>query len=144
MNLKRLFTEDRAVSPVIGVILMVAITVILAAVIGTFVLGIAPGEDPAPSAQISFQDANSTSESVYIIHNGGDTIDLSEVTLLAGGDEFNTSLDNVKPSLAAGERVNITDDSGADLLNGEDEMEFTLRHDPSGSLIGSSTVDVET
>ncbi|WP_338071862.1 type IV pilin N-terminal domain-containing protein [Halorutilus salinus] len=32
--------DDSAVSPVIGVILMVAITVILAAVIGTFVLGL--------------------------------------------------------------------------------------------------------
>ncbi|MEF8887928.1 MAG: type IV pilin N-terminal domain-containing protein, partial [Haloarculaceae archaeon] len=32
--------EDRGVSPVIGVILMVAITVILAAVIATFVLGL--------------------------------------------------------------------------------------------------------
>ena len=32
--------DERAVSPVIGVILMVAITVILAAVIGTFVLGL--------------------------------------------------------------------------------------------------------
>jgi flagellin-like protein len=32
--------DDRAVSPVIGVILMVAITVILAAVIGTFVLNL--------------------------------------------------------------------------------------------------------
>jgi flagellin-like protein len=32
--------DSRAVSPVIGVILMVAITVILAAVIGTFVLGL--------------------------------------------------------------------------------------------------------
>lgn len=30
--------KDRGVSPVVGVILMVAITVILAAVIGTFVL----------------------------------------------------------------------------------------------------------
>jgi len=38
MNLKELFADDDAVSPVIGVILMVAITVILAAVIGTFVL----------------------------------------------------------------------------------------------------------
>ncbi len=34
-----LFDKDKAVSPVIGVILMVAITVILAAVIGAFVLG---------------------------------------------------------------------------------------------------------
>ena len=32
--------EDRGVSPVIGVILLVAITVILAAVIGAFVLGL--------------------------------------------------------------------------------------------------------
>ena len=122
---------------------MVSITVILAAVIGTFVLGIAPGEDPAPSAQISFQDASSSTESVYIVHNGGDQIDLSEVTLLAGGAAFNTSLDSAQPNLAAGERVNITDDSAANLLGSEDEMEFTLRHDPSGSLIGSSTIDVE-
>lgn len=33
-------TDERGVSPVIGVILMVAITVILAAVIGTFVLNL--------------------------------------------------------------------------------------------------------
>jgi flagellin-like protein len=44
MELTNLFqNDDRAVSPVIGVILMVAITVILAAVIGTFVLGL--GDD---------------------------------------------------------------------------------------------------
>lgn len=40
MQLTTLFNDDSAVSPVIGVILMVAITVILAAVIGTFVLGL--------------------------------------------------------------------------------------------------------
>ena len=40
MKLKQLLTDDDAVSPVIGVILMVAITVILAAVIATFVLGL--------------------------------------------------------------------------------------------------------
>jgi len=40
MDLKKLFNDDDAVSPVIGVILMVAITVILAAVIASFVLGL--------------------------------------------------------------------------------------------------------
>ena len=40
MELKQLFADDSAVSPVIGVILMVAITVILAAVIGSFVLNL--------------------------------------------------------------------------------------------------------
>jgi len=44
--------NERAVSPVIGVILMVAITVILAAVIAAFVLDIGPGE-PDPSASVS-------------------------------------------------------------------------------------------
>lgn len=47
--------EDRAVSPVIGVILMVAITVILAAVIGTFVLGLGDQvQQTSPNAQFSF------------------------------------------------------------------------------------------
>lgn len=55
MQLKNLLDDDSAVSPVIGVILMVAITVILAAVIATFVLGL--GEQvsqTSPSATFTF------------------------------------------------------------------------------------------
>lgn len=50
--------QDRAVSPVIGVILMVAITVILAAVIGTFVLDLGDkvGQS-APQASVNVEDA---------------------------------------------------------------------------------------
>jgi len=55
MKLKQLFADDDAVSPVIGVILMVAITVILAAVIGTFVLGLGDQvSESAPSASFTF------------------------------------------------------------------------------------------
>ena len=53
--------DEDAVSPVIGVILMVAITVILAAVIGTFVLGLGSNvqENPQMSMSISQgQDAD--------------------------------------------------------------------------------------
>lgn len=60
MKLKQLFTDDDAVSPVIGVILMVAITVILAAVIATFVLGL--GESVSSTApQAQFDEDYSTS-----------------------------------------------------------------------------------
>ena len=47
--------DERAVSPVIGVILMVAITVILAAVIGTFVLDLGNdiGENVQAGASVS-------------------------------------------------------------------------------------------
>jgi len=46
------------VSPVIGVILMVAITVILAAVIGTFVLGLGESVEQNPSAGVTVDDGN--------------------------------------------------------------------------------------
>jgi len=75
MKLNTLFNadDDRAVSPVIGVILMVAITVILAAVIGTFVLGLGDQvQESAPNAQISL-NADSSTPSVTATHNGGDT-----------------------------------------------------------------------
>ncbi|MEF8771593.1 type IV pilin N-terminal domain-containing protein, partial [Halodesulfurarchaeum sp.] len=49
--------DKRGVSPVIGVILMVAITVILAAVIGSFVLGIGGDIQQAPQASLTMQDA---------------------------------------------------------------------------------------
>jgi flagellin-like protein len=60
MKLKEFFQaeEDRAVSPVIGVILMVAITVILAAVIGTFVLGLGEEVESNPSAGVTVDSAN--------------------------------------------------------------------------------------
>jgi len=79
MNLKELFTEKRAVSPVIGVILMVAITVILAAVIGTFVLNLGQGlQQTAPQASFSF-DYNDTA--VNVTHQSGDTIDAARLNV---------------------------------------------------------------
>ena len=81
MNLKNLFTEERAVSPVIGVVLMVAITVILAAVIGSFVLGLAGDvSEAAPTAQISFE-YDSGEDEVTLIHDGGNAFSNDAVSL---------------------------------------------------------------
>jgi flagellin-like protein len=72
MNIKNLFTDDDAVSPVIGVILMVAITVILAAVIGAFVLDLGSGQEKTPTASYDFE-FDGTDE-VTITHETGDEI----------------------------------------------------------------------
>jgi flagellin-like protein len=66
MNVTNLFEgDDRAVSPVIGVILMVAITVILAAVIGTFVLGLGDSLESEVQAGVSVDgDSEDTSRTV--------------------------------------------------------------------------------
>jgi flagellin-like protein len=81
-KLKAILDDDRGVSPVIGVILMVAITVILAAVIGTFVLGLGDSLQQAPQSQISVADADDTAnlsadetdDVLTISHDGGDEL----------------------------------------------------------------------
>ena len=82
MDVKALFDDDEAVSPVIGVILMVAITVILAAVIATFVLGLGDQiSNTAPQASFSFDytEDESDGDTLQVTHNGGETIASNEV-----------------------------------------------------------------
>ncbi|WP_420191912.1 type IV pilin [Haloplanus salinarum] len=104
MQLKQLLTEDRAVSPVIGVILMVAITVILAAVIGTFVLGLGDQvSESAPQASFSFEF--NSSSGVNVTHEGGETLDGANINM--SGDTGNPGTDgltnrNIPPTLSSG------------------------------------------
>ena len=85
MQLKQLLSDDDAVSPVIGVILMVAITVILAAVIATFVLGL--GEQvsstaPQASFNFEFEESQDNVDGVLTMtHDGGDSIKANELFL---------------------------------------------------------------
>ena len=71
MDLKKIFNNNKAVSPVIGVVLMVAITVILAAAIGSSVFGQGTAES-APKANINAKIVNG--DTLVIEHLGGDTL----------------------------------------------------------------------
>lgn len=73
--------NEEAVSPVIGVILMVAITVILAAVIAAFVFGMGTPET-TPQANLKIKDAKSSTNNVTIEHKGGDALKLSDVKVI--------------------------------------------------------------
>lgn len=104
MQFKNLFGDDRAVSPVIGVILMVAITVILAAVIGSFVLGLGDQlQDTSPRANFGFDtttvgvadsDGDAATETdataVTISHETGDSIQSSNLNVLVNGQQAYT------------------------------------------------------
>jgi flagellin-like protein len=61
--------NDEAVSPVIGVILMVAITVILAAVIAAFVFGMSGNISKTKTVAITVQKADSST--IVVMNNGG-------------------------------------------------------------------------
>ena len=99
MQVNDLLTDEDAVSPVIGVILMVAITVILAAVIASFVLGLGDPEEPAPN--LAFEEEFDGDElTVTIIRGDSDAdADLLEIE----GAQDDPSFDD----LNAGESVEI-------------------------------------
>jgi archaeal type IV pilus assembly protein PilA len=72
--------NDEAVSPVIGVILMVAITVILAAVIAAFVFGMAGNITKTKVVAITVQKQSSTQ--INVMNQGGqDASSLSSVNI---------------------------------------------------------------
>jgi len=114
MNPKQLFTDDDAVSPVIGVILMVAITVILAAVIATFVLGLGDQvSNSSPQASFSF-DYDGT-DTLTVTHDGGQGIDASNLYIRGTDDEDGpwggTTGSNSKVKAGNSDDVAVTDGS---------------------------------
>jgi flagellin-like protein len=143
MDIKNIFTDEDAVSPVIGVILMVAITVILAAVIGTFVLGLGDQvQNNAPQATFSFDyegDFTTTANTVTATHDGGDTFNeenSQSLTLTAEGagtgTDFSLTADG---GVSAGDSVSVT---GAD-SNGEVRIVWTSANGGNTATVATGT-----
>lgn len=105
MKLNERFTDDRAVSPVVGVSMLIGITVILAAVLGTVVLGVGVGPAATPQATLSFAVVDDTIE---LHHEGGEALDAEEIVIL---DEDGAEVDpGLETDLATGERQVIVND----------------------------------
>lgn len=77
------FKNEEAVSPVIGVILMVAITVILAAVIAAFVFGMTGNVETTKTVHISSKLAGDAI--VLTISGGPDLATLNQLTITIEG-----------------------------------------------------------
>jgi flagellin-like protein len=106
MHVRTLGREKNAVSPVIGVILMVAITVILAAVIGAFVLNL--GDTSTKPVQTNLAWSNE-STGIKMMHQSGDAIqdDNVHIRVTAGGST--TTLDLQYAEMSAGQTLYIYD-----------------------------------
>lgn len=85
-----MYKRDDAVSPVIGVILMVAITVILAAVIAAFVFGMTGSVSKTKNIAFVAELTGSDGTAVVITNHGGtDLGTLSSVTASDGNTALN-------------------------------------------------------
>ena len=140
-------SDNRGASPVIGVILMVAITVILAAVIGTFVLGSGdrvPGD--TPQASFSFDYDGQTN--VTITHNSGEDLDPETIEVLVDGAEAypepNTTTTNItnasgwEDPISSGDGLELYNESGETIAEGGDTVRI-IWNNPSGGA--SNTLD---
>ena len=149
MQVRELLTDDDAVSPVIGVILMVAITVILAAVIAAFVLDLGDTDEAAPTVNFEFDYDQDASE-LTVIHGQGDNFDADEVSLAGvniedGSDGFDgTSLDELSEfdsgdEVSAGDRFTLDFDDGESPDEYELDIVFEGPDGDSSDIIGSDT-----
>ena len=75
---KKFLRDERGVSPVIGVILMVAITVVMGAVVAGFVYGYLGDTPKAPNVALSVIDDPTDQASILVKHNGGESIGANE------------------------------------------------------------------
>ena len=136
MQFKQLIADDDAVSPVIGVILMVAITVILAAVIGTFVLGLGEQvQSTSPNTQFSFEyspgdaadDFSSTADTdgdglLEATQTSGKSIPASQLRLV-GSSQASDKEFTASNKYAAGDDIE-TSDSISIRVNNDDEVDI--------------------
>jgi len=143
-KIRAIMDEERGVSPVIGVILMVAITVILAAVIGTFVLGLGDSLQQAPQSTLN-ADSGST-DSVNISHNGGDALTGSDVDVIVDGDRVALSevSDFSGGEFQVGDSVEIVPADLSDTSEISGETRVRVIHTPSESVVMDTTIDVPT
>ncbi|MDD3856588.1 MAG: type IV pilin [Methanoculleus sp.] len=66
---------ETAVTPVVGVILLLAIVIILAALVASFAGGAAGAKEPAPSADLAVYPAGSGGDFTLVFeHRGGDQV----------------------------------------------------------------------
>ncbi|MFB6232816.1 MAG: type IV pilin [Haloarculaceae archaeon] len=138
MKIHNIFDDDSAVSPVIGVILMVAITVILAAVIATFVLGLGDQvSDTAPQASFSFDFESGNTGASLSLTSGGATAGNLTITH-QGGESITENLLTATDQEGDGPVDLFGTSSSTDVTAGNSDV-VTVDNDDKVSVIWENT-----
>lgn len=78
---------DRAVSEVLGVVFMVGVTVIIAAIVGVFALGLSQQTaQSGPPIAVGLESIDASTDEIVIEHDGGERVSFTEVTIKVRGN----------------------------------------------------------
>jgi len=113
---KKFLRDQRGVSPVIGVILMVAITVVMGAVVAAFAYGYLGNVTKAPNVVLSVLDDPTDSTSFLLKHSGGEDIAISgwKASVTAGKEsttDFTKQTDTGLHAIETGTVLDVTKQS---------------------------------
>ncbi|MDD1686446.1 type IV pilin [Methanoregula sp.] len=101
--------NEHAVSPVVGVMLMLVVVVIIAAIVSGVAGGMAKGQTKSPQATI--QGEFSVTSGLQIIHAGGDVLPTNGLVItVANGPAFGSNLESY--TLNTVDMANVTNAAG--------------------------------
>jgi len=146
MILKKIRRDKKGVSPVIGVILMVAATIVIAAVVITMLGSFkAPAAPPTVSLKAEVTDDNE----LTFTHLGGGSVAYTDivVTVTSGGTEAGLSMEESAAATGGdtdyfepGEQATV-DTTTASFEKGKNEkIDVLVIHKPSGSATWGGTL----
>ncbi len=115
-NIVKFLKDRRGVSPVIGVILMVAITVILSAVVAAFAYGYVGETVKSPNVVLSVRDNPSDNSSILIRQSAGESILANDwrVSITTGSDnatDFDYQAQTGSVAISPGTTLVVTKDT---------------------------------
>ena len=139
--------NEEAVSPVLGVILMVAITVIVATIIAVFMFGVGePDEAPQAKLKITALNDGTTNTTITLKHEGGDPLLLRECLITVTDADTGNALSAVNDPLGTGGTLtpgnpvtysNMTATSSTGTI-----LEVMIMDEPTGQLLANVQVVV--
>jgi FlaG/FlaF family flagellin (archaellin) len=154
--------KDDAVSPVIGVMLMLSITIIIAAVLMAFAGGMADTKPATPSVDLSAEFVKSDEGIVLrLSHNGGDALNPKDIKVTAYVASASSSGEQLiikdlipvdDTAWNAGESILLTADKTKSLLGIDDvssaaekstPVEIGIYHLPSSNVIYHAAILIE-
>lgn len=151
MRVRNLATDDEAVSSVIAVVLMVALTIVLAASVGVFVLGIGEQatdqvDTPTTKFVTEYTNASGFNDTLTITVEGGSTVEPENLEVIvegttlwkAGSADSSNVAENTNSdwsgTVKGGDSL-ILEEDGGNAFDGGDRLMIVWRGEESSTVL---------
>jgi len=143
--IQKRINED-AVSPVVGVMLMLVVTIIIAAIVASFASGLGGGVSGTPTAVFTVSDVTTSSNNlndVVFTHKGGDTLALGKIAVQLQSFGQTVEFTNANGKVTGNNAISIGDtltvDASTTYFDQGSQISYKIIDLTSGNAIASGT-----